>query len=278
MGCGGVVHLLLERDVTAGPLLKKLDVAFTERRPMAVASVIDGPMIGQRAYFPETGVAADGEVADRLREMAFECFERQRSFDRDNLWVEWCAARPGLFVFGAGDDTVPLVKMARQLGWYVEVADGRSNLATQVRFAEANSVRVIDGQWSASELPLRERDAAVLMTHSLEQDRVILASIFNSLPAQPLRYLGVLGPKHRAEDLLRGVAVALAIPADTVEQAIAGWMELIHAPIGLDLGGETPADIALSVMAEVQRSLYEASGLSLHTIRGVASTMTNAAG
>ena len=279
MGCGGVVHLLLERSETAESLMEQLAAAFAERRPLVVATVLNGPEIGRRAYFPD----AAGEPAGSLGELAFACYEQERSFEHSlsvedgqiDVRVEWCAARPGLFVFGAGDDTIPLVRMARQLGWYVEVADGRSNLATRMRFPEANAVRVLDARWSASELPLRERDAAVLMTHSLEQDAAILGSIlefsFSSLPSLPLGYLGVLGPRHRAEDLLRNIAASMAVPEQDMEETMASWMERLHSPIGLDLGGETPADIALSVMAEVQRCLHGTSGMPLRQVRsGVA--------
>jgi xanthine dehydrogenase accessory factor len=288
MGCGGVVHLLLERSATAEPLMTRLATEFAERRPLAVATVLDGPAIGQRAYFPDRlpyETDATGELVSPLCELAFACFEQEQSFGRSikvagegsvDVRVEWCAARPGLFVFGAGDDTIPLVRMARQLGWYVEVADGRSNLATWTRFPEANAVLTLDGQWSASELPLRERDAAVLMTHSLEQDASILNSIYSmissselgSLPSQPLRYVGVLGPRHRSEELLRKVAEMRSIPEPSIEETIAAWMTQLHTPIGLDLGGETPAEIALSVIAEVQRCLYGSSGTPLRDLLG----------
>jgi xanthine dehydrogenase accessory factor len=288
MGCGGVVHLLLERGATAEPLMERLAAEFAERRPLAVATILSGAEIGRRAYFPEQMLRElnGTTAADSLGGLAFACFEEQRSFERSmvidgeqiDVWMEWCAARPGLFIFGAGDDTMPLVRMARQLGWYVEVADGRSNLATRMRFPEADVVRVVDAQWSASELPLRERDAAVLMTHSLEQDAAVLESFlgsgFPSLPAQTLRYLGVLGPRHRAEELLRNVAQRKAVPEQALEETAAMWMEQLHAPIGLDLGGETPADIALSVIAEVQRCLHGTSGMPLRAVRGGASAVT----
>ena len=292
MGCGGVVHLLLERGATAEPLMGRLAAEFAERRPLAVATMLNGRSIGRRAYFPEQMLRElNGTMAaDSLGELAFACFEEQRSFERSividgetiDVWMEWCSARPGLFVFGAGDDTIPLVRMARQLGWYVEVADGRSNLATRMRFPEADAVRVIDAAWSASALPLRERDAAVLMTHSLEQDAGILNALlgtgFSSLPSLPLGYLGVLGPRHRAEELLRMIAQRKAIPESCLEETMEGWLEQIHAPIGLDLGGDTPADIALSVMAEVQRCLHAASGEPLREVRGGASANVITAG
>jgi xanthine dehydrogenase accessory factor len=176
--------------------------------------------------------------------------------------AEWSAARPGLFVFGAGDDAVPLVKVARQLGWYVAVADGRSHLATNARFPEAHEVHVL----SAGELDwLRPQpsDAAVVMTHSLEQDGRILPVLL----AETLAYIGVLGPRRRTMEMLLSIAGESRRPVDDLDAQMEAWMDRLHAPMGLDLGGDTPAEIALAIIAEIQQSRHRASGLSLRRIR-----------
>ena len=85
---------------------------------------------------------------------------------------------------------------------------------------------------------------AVLLTHSFEQDRALLAAL---LPT-PLPYLGILGPRHRTLRLLEEVAPVIGW---TVEQCLTR----LHSPIGLDLGGRDPAAIALSIMAEMQAIL-----------------------
>jgi xanthine dehydrogenase accessory factor len=272
MGCGGIVHLLLERSATAVDLLERLDASFEQRLPLAVATVLDGAAIGSRAFFPlENDGGADAASPDKLADLARQCFEERRSFPhtclgtdgRTLVRAEWCEPRPGLFVFGAGDDTVPLVKQARQLGWYVAVADGRSHLATRARFPEAQDVHVIDAH-EFSRLELRPTDAAVLMTHSLEQDTRILGELLG----RNLAYLGVLGPRRRTGELLAAVANNLDLPLSRVDAQVESWMERLHAPIGLDLGGDTPAEIALSVIAEIQQSRHRASGLPLHKVRG----------
>ena len=61
--------------------------------------------------------------------------------ERDTrIWVDYRAARPGLWIFGAGDDAKPLLRLARELGWFAAVADGRSHLATRERFPDADNV------------------------------------------------------------------------------------------------------------------------------------------
>ena len=111
---------------------------------------------------------------------------------------------------------------------------------------------------------MKPTDAAVVMTHSLEQDTHILGELLG----EDLAYLGVLGPRHRTSEVLLAVADALSVPASRVDAQMAAWMDRLHAPMGLDLGGDTPADIALAAVAEVQQCLRRATGLSLRTVRG----------
>jgi xanthine dehydrogenase accessory factor len=287
MGCGGIVHLLLERSATAEPVLLRLAASFKEREPLAIATVVDGRAlngralddgaldgrwIGRRGFWPgEAANPATGGLAEELADLACEGFEEQRSFTRTirvdegqsaTVRVEWKAARPGLFIFGAGDDAVPLVRQARQLGWYVAVADGRSNLATQARFPEAHDVHVLTGG-ELGRLSLRPTDAAAVMTHSLEQDSRILSTLIG----QDLDYIGVLGPRRRTEEMLVAIAGELAVPESRIDTQLEEWMDRLHAPMGLDLGGDTPADIALAVMAEIQQCRHGASGMALRVVR-----------
>ena len=249
-GCGGVVWILLERRGTADAVIRELEKAWNARVPMVIATVIEGEHIGRRV-FPV--LASNAELAALIQ------------FKADlPLWVEERAARPALWVFGAGDDAKPLVKMARMLGWYVAVADGRSHLATAERFVEADAVSVL----AADELPkidARRGDAAVVMTHSFEQDVSILAGVMSG-PVWPA-YIGVLGPQRRTRELLEHVARRLdLIPT---EKLFKDWLADLHAPTGLDLGAETPAEIALSIMAEIQKMLAGGTALPLRQVREI---------
>jgi len=90
-------------------------------------------------------------------------------------------------------------------------------------------------------LEIRREDAVVLMTHSYEQDRDLLAAV---LPVAP-RYFGLLGARHRSSLLVSEVAVLLG-------RSVAECCERLYAPVGLDLGGDGPEAIALAVIAEAQ--------------------------
>lgn len=112
---------------------------------------------------------------------------------------------------------------------------------------------------------MKPTDAVVLLTHSFEQDSRILATLLSGdfVPA----YLGVLGPQRRTREVLAESARLLGYsnPAERAEQ----WLAEMHAPTGLDLGAETPAAIALSIIAEIQQTFSNGSALPLRQVRAV---------
>jgi xanthine dehydrogenase accessory factor len=306
-GCGGVIYLLLERRATAAPLLCALDQAFIRRIPLAVATILEDLQLGRRAFaglapsnLDEPLVASatpyqvlSGEmqkctesasVHPELQELANLALDHKTSMecgisiDGTDLraWANFRAARPGLWIFGAGDDAQPILSLTKQLGWYVAVADGRSHLATRERFPAADELHILSlAELSANQLAnstpgpppslanLRPHDAVVLMTHSFEQDSRILASLL-ALEI-PLAYIGVLGPQRRTRELLAEAARLLNLPSSAAQTE--HWLAQLHAPMGLDLGAESPETIALSVLAEIQQSLTATTGLPLRQIR-----------
>ncbi|MGA9671339.1 MAG: XdhC family protein [Terracidiphilus sp.] len=311
-GCGGVIYLLLERSTTATPVLHALEQAFIRRIPLAVATVLEGSLLGQRTFAGVMLPSPDGRLAVRapsprhhsgegvregelqpasiyleLQELANLALDRGASIERHisiqdaslRAWANFRAARPGLWIFGAGDDAHPILSLAKELGWYVAVADGRSHLATRERFPLADELHVLTlaellPNQSPAPTPslvnLRAHDAAVLMTHSFEQDSHILASLL-ALDAQ-LAYVGVLGPQRRTRELLAEAARLLNLPASAAQTE--RWLAQLHAPMGLDLGAESPETIALSVLAEVQKSFTAATALPLRQVRAQAVTLS----
>jgi len=284
-GCGGVVFILMERRATASASLAAIESAFQAREPLAVATIIEGPHIGERAIFPPVHESANQEDLpsplpswridlDRLAESALD--HRQSGGERilidaesTRIWAEYRPPRTGLWIFGAGDDARPLLQFARELGWFVAIADGRAHLATESRFPAAQQVTAL----SIDDLPhappasldLRTHDAAVLMTHSFDQDARILGMMLAKPPEQRPAYIGVLGPQHRTRELLKEVARLLGLaPSSALAEQ---WLEEIHAPMGLDLGAEAPTPVALSILAEIHKVLERASALPLNVVR-----------
>ena len=154
------------------------------------------------------------------------------------------------------------------------MADGRSHLTTRERFPLADELFILpikEIPGTASERPLaafdslRAEDAAVVMTHSFEQDSKILACLLAR--GVPPAYVGVLGPQRRTRELLAEAVHLLNLPASAIAAQVDRWLAQLHAPTGLDLGAESPETIALSVLAEIQKLRTAASALPLREVR-----------
>ena len=125
----------------------------------------------------------------------------------------------------------------------VEVADARSAMATQSRFPSADKVTVAQTA-TAADVALDPWTVAVIMTHRYRDDVELLKAL---LPRE-LSYLGLLGPKKRAVKILAELAVSKF-------KVTTKMLARLHAPVGLDLGGDGPAPVALAMLAEIQSVL-----------------------
>ena len=167
-------------------------------------------------------------------------------------FVERLEAPQTLLIFGAGADAVPLAQMGELLGWQVRAIDPRAPHANRPVHLNAEFV----APDNLGELQIPDGAACVTMTHNFLHDLEILKRVLPS----PASYVGVLGPRRRTDELLEQLG------SETLAPAIAATPEQLaklHAPVGLDLGAETPAEIALSIVAEIQKQLRARSGQSL---------------
>lgn len=238
LGCGGTVIVLLERGEAAAQTLEALRRSVEDRTPSVIvtSTATDSPGTalivdaeGESLYTPSLNPA--------LAAHAREALQTGKSSHVGEFFVELVAPPPALIVFGAGDDAQPLTEFAAALGWHITIADGRSQLARPERFPLAARVGGLDSALAMA----APGNAAVIMTHSYEQDRKILAAL---LPAE-MKYIGILGPRRRTDRLIGEVAPEIGL---TPEECIAR----LHTPVGLDLGGHSPAAIALAIAAELQ--------------------------
>src|SRR5258706_8805456 len=158
-----------------------------------------------------------------------------------------------LLIFGAGDDAMPLCDIGASLGWHVSVVDRRARLATRARFPNARAIVASEWEEAVDAVVCSPRTAAVLMTHSLDDD----ARVLSLLSRRQLAYVGALGPAHRREWLLEQ-ASALAVDRDVPAPV------KLHGPIGLDLGDRSAARIAIAVVAEILARLNHSDAQPLH--------------
>lgn len=256
LGCNGVIDVLLERidSPAAQELLGFALEARASRTGAIVGTVIrcgrsSNVSIGDRLFY-RPGVCSRGELKQfesALLPAMNRALNRRSSclvhLDDLDVFIEWIGAPQRLFLFGAGHDAQPVVELATSLGWAVTVADGRTAYTCKERFPKASSVFLIPPSADISKLGIDRDSAVVLMTHNFPQDQRLLRQI---LPCEP-RYLGLLGPLRRTERLFNQLGLN---PADFN----------VHAPVGLDIGADSPEAIALSIVSELQSVLAGREG------------------
>ncbi len=154
-----------------------------------------------------------------------------------------CTAIPQpvhLLVLGGGPDAVPLVRIARELGWYVTVGDHRRSYVERIAGAGADHALEVVPAELQSALDPNAFDAAVIMSHHLQSDRAYLQALVGS----SVSYIGLLGPRARRERLLADLGGSAGKPEVRV-----------YGPVGLDIGADTPQGIALAIAAEIHTVL-----------------------
>lgn len=223
LGCHGIVRVLLEKLPPKPSWATALADNFRSRRhtPLAVQHRGDDPAkFGTR---PASG---------------------HESAEDPNLFLDIVQPPTSLIIFGAGDDAQPLVRFGKELGWHVTVADPRSAFATAERFPAADALIAAPADQLVSRLAPGPDVLAVVMTHHYVHDVPLLRDLLS----RPLAYLGLLGPKKRAEKILSDLAAqGLVITSDVRRR--------LHAPVGLDLGADSPEQVALAILAEMQATL-----------------------
>jgi xanthine dehydrogenase accessory factor len=165
-------------------------------------------------------------------------------------FFELHAPPSALIVFGAGHVSIPLIAIAHTLGWRTLLVDARERYATRERFPEADEIRTgILGDIAAA-LTYGRSTAVVLTAHDYKFEVPVLREVLRRDPA----YIGLLGSRKRGRAVL-----------DFLAQEGIGAEELarVHVPVGLDLGAETAAEIALATAAEIMTVRNGRSGAPL---------------
>ncbi|WP_135821690.1 XdhC family protein [Halostella litorea] len=249
VGCNGVIEVLLEPlDATYRPAVD----AFEAGRDVGVVTVLDaeeGFERGDRAYYyPDEdrlelpdGSPADGWPADRIAGPAADLAERGRSDTLRvesaglDLFVDGLAAPADLVVFGSGHDVGPVTELAVRNDFRVTVVGFRGGVDLAERFPAADRTVTTSPGSVAADVPLDERTHAVVMTHNFVDDRITVEALL----ASSAPYVGLMGPRERFERMREAF--------DGVDESD---LDSLYTPVGLDLGGGTPYQIAHSIVAE----------------------------
>lgn len=260
LGCNGIIDVLIEPiDPTDQQNPVEVLREFVQKRDVRVlATVLKADLStsltpGTRFVLTEQDNNVPTWLFDTMREV-FETGKPQtKPFLLDSGSAEVFVERidPGieLIIFGAGYDVVPVAKLARELGWQVTVTDDCVAHLSPKRFPVATCVLFADRAAVIDQLTITERTAAVLMSHNFNYDRAVLEALLTT----NVPYIGMLGPRKRFDKLQAEFEKAGHF-------FTAPDLDRVHAPIGLDLGAETPDEIALSIIAEVKTFFMKRSG------------------
>ncbi|MFC7097102.1 XdhC family protein [Halobaculum marinum] len=257
VGCNGIIDVLLEPlTETYRPAVD----AFETGHDVAVATVLDGgdgPLVrGDRAYYrPDDGTlrTPDGDPASDewpagLAGPAGDLAGRGRGdtlvFDTDGttveVFVDGVAAPTDLVVFGTGHDVGPVTELAANNDFRVTVVGFRGAVDLAERFPAADRTVTTAPGRLADEVRLDDRTHAVVMTHNFVDDRIVVEALLDAGVA----YVGLMGPRERFEEMLEAFA-------DEGRQFSESELAPLYTPVGLDLGGGSPYQIAHSIVAEV---------------------------
>ncbi|MFD2574030.1 XdhC family protein [Spirosoma soli] len=268
LGCNGIIDVLIEPIDPANPqnpvaLLRE----FVQKRDVrALATVLksDVPDLTPGSRFILTEQAGES-IPDWLYSDMQDVFASGKpltatytlSSNNVELFVERIDPGIELVIFGAGYDVIPVTKLARELGWQVTVTDDCVAHLAPKRFPVATCVVFADRTAVLDQVTVTERTAAVLMSHNFNYDRAVLQALLTT----DIPYIGMLGPRKRFDKMQAEFEKdGLFLPKEVLNR--------IHAPIGLDLGAETPDEIALSIIAEIRAFFAKRAGGFLKDIPG----------
>lgn len=257
LSCGGSVRIFIESMATPPwkTILPALKEAMDHNQAVALATVTSGTGLGNKMLLRKDGsqvgdlgepsltndvasqITSNWQVRDPL-EMTL-----QTASETSTIFVEFILPPPRLIIVGASHIAIPLVSLAKALDYHTIVLDARSAFATRERFPHADEL-IVD--WPAETIKKLSPDASTCVVCLSHDDKLDNPALMEALKSDA-RYIGALGSK---------VTHAKRLDALREEGASEDQLRRIHAPVGLKIGAKQPAEIALSIMAEIVASQH----------------------
>lgn len=264
LGCNGVIDVFIEPlnyndPENAIALFKSL---IESQHPVALATIFQSSEnAGQRMLMSVDGVLiqslSDQKLAGIIASDLKNIFDTHTSYAKEyhidensfEIFIELIQPSISVIIFGAGFDARPVSQLAKSLGWNVTVTDECVAHIAPLFFPTADKLSLCQRQWVDRDFHLTPYTACILMSHNYEYDRDVLKKLINS----DAPYIGILGPRKRYDKMIHEFGLeGINISADVASR--------IHSPIGLDIGAETPDEIALAIVSEIQSKFTNRSG------------------
>ncbi len=266
LSCGGSIDVLIE-PFEEVPAWRALRDAVAERKPACLAvALAPEDRLGRKLYVDTEGNrvgsiddAVDAQLEEEARGVLADGEARVVSCSRDGspleVFLEPVLPPRRLYIIGANHIAIPLCRMAKTMGYQVIVIDPRSVFATRERLPEADELLHVWPAEVLEEVRLDPFSYLVTLTHDPKFDIPALAIGIRS----DARYVGALGSRRT-----HAKRVAKLTEDGFSEDELAR----IHSPVGLDLGGRGPEEIALSILSEMQAVRCGRAGHSLEVRKG----------
>ena len=248
LGCNGVVDVFIEpvTESFRSAFVHAVESVQKSRQCGAIATVVstEGSMKGQHGYLTANGWSAKDTLQTILETHVSEVpqtglFTVTNILSESKIFVQTLLPPVQLIIFGGWLDVVPLLRMAREIGFQTTVVNSHQTTAARQMFQEADAVLASPSD-ALAKIHCDERTVAVLMNHHFERDQEALMA----LTEVALPFIGLLGPAKRRQRLLEAIRNEGVSLNEEFENTL-------HGPAGLDIGAKTPEEIALSIMAEI---------------------------
>ncbi|HEY0743001.1 MAG TPA: XdhC family protein [Chryseosolibacter sp.] len=264
LGCNGVIDVLLEPIDSSKPnnIISIFEKLITIQEPVAMATVFSSASLNaEKVLINSEGISitesTDKELHQLVSRDLHTLFGQKKSYakeylfgpERIEVFLELIQPAVSLIIFGGGFDARPVSQLAKSLGWNVSVTDECVAHIAPVFFPSADKLSLCQRDFVDRDFDITPYTACVLMSHNYEYDRDVLKKLLKT----ETPYIGILGPRKRFDKMLaefseKGLELS---PED---------FHRIHSPIGLDIGAETPDEIAISIISEIQGKFSNRSG------------------
>ena len=237
--CGGEIDVFVEE--ARRPLAERLMQVVESNERAVVLTVLAGDDLGAELLVTEDGERI-GDAPEELAESAPELISRGRSgvvqiAGRD-VFADVYGPPPRLLIYGAVDTAQALCRAAQEIGWRPIVADARARFATSERLPSAAEIVVAWPEETLAQVQPDDATAIVILTHD---DKFDVPMISGALETDAF-YIGALGSRRNQERRRERLLEA------GVDEAA---LERVSGPCGLDVGAQTPAETAISILAEI---------------------------
>ena len=263
LGCNGVIDVLIEPldpDNNQNPV-KQLEKYINIDSPVAIATIFKEVGTGEKLVasgnlqiienFSDTSLTSS--VMKDVEAIFISGHSQAITYAHHDknieVFIELIEPGISILIFGGGFDARPVSQLAKSLGWNVTVTDECVAHIAPLFFPGADQLSLCHRDFIDRDFDITPYTACILMSHNYDYDRDVLKKIIST----ETPYIGILGPRKRFDKMLEEFQRdKIAIPESHQHR--------IHSPIGLDIGAETPDEIAVAIIAEIQSKFSNRSG------------------